>query len=163
MFRLQKLIENLDKIRSFSLLLTLMIVIHCLRFFIMLELLDAYYRDVILDRRLLLFVCLFVCHIISLLLDWLKIVRKSIVNDANVKVIVVAYLRVQKKWDLIGVRKVLTSFWILVLLWTVLCYFHHQQKIHKWLHVIFSTKLRVLLDNNATRIAMALRLGSQIL
>ena len=70
---------------------------------------------------------------------------------------------IQKKWDLIGVRKIFEQLLdssspvdrarLLA---------SSTKESSKWLQVIPSSKLGLLLDNNAARIAVALRLGSPI-
>jgi len=70
---------------------------------------------------------------------------------------------IQKKWDLIGVRKVFDE-----LLATpepvdrARLLASSTKESSKWLQVIPSSQLGLLLDNNAARIAVGLRLGCQI-
>ena len=70
---------------------------------------------------------------------------------------------VQSKWDLIGVRKIfdelLTSSSPVD---RARLLASSTKESSKWLQVIPSSKLGLLLDNNAARIAVALRLGCQI-
>ena len=71
--------------------------------------------------------------------------------------------KIQKKWDLIGVQKSFDE--LLASCNPVDCarlLASSTKESSKWLQVISSTKLGLLLDNNAARIAAALRLGCQI-
>lgn len=71
--------------------------------------------------------------------------------------------KIQKKWDLIGVQKrfddlMATSEPVDRARLLASC----TKESSKWLQVIPSSQLGLLLDNNAARIAVALRLGCQI-
>lgn len=71
--------------------------------------------------------------------------------------------KIQKNWDLIGVRKVFDElFTSSEPVDRARLLASSTKESSKWLQVIPSSQLGLLLDNNAARIAVALRLGCQI-
>jgi len=70
---------------------------------------------------------------------------------------------IQKKWDLVGVQKVFDKlFTSSEPIDRARLLASSTKESSKWLQVIPSSQLGLLLDNNAARIAVALRLGCQI-